>query len=174
MKISPSVAAAGALLCAAALPLPSRAADDAGLRLFLKHYVIATVGADDLSSTRYAAAFADLNGDGRDEAVVYLTGSSWCGSGGCDALVLTPNGTSYDVVMDATVTQLPIGVLETSTQGWRDITVAVGGGGMPGGEALMRFDGAAYPDNPTAPPAEPLTGQRGTVLIPETDEGQPF
>lgn len=38
----------------------------------------------------------------------------------------------------------------------------------------MRFDGTAYPDNPTAPPAEPLDGPAGTVSIAETDAGQPF
>jgi hypothetical protein len=45
---------------------------------------------------------------------------------------------------------------------------------MPAGEVVMRFDGTAYPDNPTAPPAEPLDGPAGTVSIAETDAGQPF
>ncbi len=39
-------------------------------------------------TTRYVAAFRDLNSDGVHEAIVYLVGSSWCGSGGCNTLVL--------------------------------------------------------------------------------------
>jgi hypothetical protein len=38
--------------------------------------------------TRYIAAFRDLNDDGTPEAIVYLIGKRWCGSGGCNTLVL--------------------------------------------------------------------------------------
>lgn len=41
--------------------------------------------------TRYALARIDLNGDG-SEAIVYLAGGQWCGSGGCTLLVLSPPG----------------------------------------------------------------------------------
>ena len=60
----------------------------------------------------------------------------------------------------------PITVLDTSTNGWRDLTVAVSGGGMAGGNALLKFDGEAYPSNPTVEPAE-MTEVLGTELLPE-------
>ncbi len=42
--------------------------------------------------TRYSAAFVGLSGRSKGEAVIYLTGQQWCGSGGCTALVLAPPG----------------------------------------------------------------------------------
>src|SRR5690349_9555701 len=55
--------------------------------------------------TRYTVAFADLNGDGRVEALAYISGGDWCGSGGCKLMVLTPVADSYRVVGDTTITR---------------------------------------------------------------------
>lgn len=117
----------------------------------------------------YAVKGIDLNGDGRMEAVIYLNGPVTCGSGGCSAYVLTPEGPGYREVMDASVTRAPITVLDSSTNGWRDLTVDVGGGGGPSGHVKMTFDGNSYPSNPTVAPAE-MTDKTGTVLIPENPE----
>lgn len=117
----------------------------------------------------YAVKGIDLNGDGRLEAVIYLNGPVTCGSGGCSAYVLTPEGPGYRAVMDASVTRAPITVLDTSTNGWRDLTVDVGGGGGPSGHVKMTFDGSSYPSNPTVAPAE-MTDKTGTALIPENPE----
>ncbi|MCB2049951.1 MAG: hypothetical protein KDE63_00845 [Novosphingobium sp.] len=124
-----------------------------------------------LGDLPYAVKGVDLNGDGRDEAVIYLSGPATCGSGGCSAYVLTPQGTGYRAVMDASVTRAPITVLDSSTNGWRDLTVDVGGGGGPSGHAKMTFDGSSYPSNPTVAPAR-MTDKTGTVLIPENPEMQ--
>jgi hypothetical protein len=52
-----------------------------------------------------------------------------------------------------TITRPPIRVLRTTTQGWRDIAVRVEGGGiLPGYEAVLRFNGAGYPSNPSLAP----------------------
>ena len=55
--------------------------DDVSVRSFLQYF-------DNSLKDRFVAAFVDLNGDGRPEAVVRLTSSHWCGSGGCTTLVL--------------------------------------------------------------------------------------
>src|SRR5260370_29926519 len=47
---------------------------------------------DDDKTTRYAAAFRDLDGDGTPEAIVYLMSNEWCGSGGCNTLILKRDG----------------------------------------------------------------------------------
>ena len=114
----------------------------------------------------YAAAGEDLNGDGRAEVVVHIRSRYYCGTGGCNAMVLTPDFEGYRVVMDASVTRTPIGVLESETRGWRDLTVSYSGGGYASDTALMRFDGLSYPSNPTVPPATP-TDRRGEVLLGE-------
>ena len=78
--------------------------------------------------TMYELAFADLNNDGQDEVVAYVYGSGYCGSAGCTLAVLTPRKNGYEVVGDTTVTQPPIRVLKTYTNGWRDLSVGISGG----------------------------------------------
>ena len=64
------------------------------------------------------------------------------------------------------VVRAPVRILTTSTNGRPDIGVLVAGGGTPGGyEALLAFDGARYPGNPTVAPARRIDGAKGTILI---------
>lgn len=118
---------------------------------------------------RYALAWHDLDGDGADEAIVHVVSSWVCGSGGCNTLVLTQAGPMWRKVGDISVSRSPVTVLESSTRGWKDITVDVSGGGMASGIALLKFDGEAYPSNPTVAPAEQAEA-RGEVLIAEEPE----
>src|SRR5580658_6642836 len=53
----------------------------------------------------------------RRKSFVYLSGRGWCGTGGCNMLVLAPEGTSYRVVTRTTITRLPIRVLATKSKG---------------------------------------------------------
>ncbi len=115
---------------------------------------------------QYALEEYDLDGDGRDEAIVHVISRDLCGSGGCTTLVLTRDGPSWRKVARVTVSRTPVAVLDTATNGWRDITVRIGGGGLAPGTAALRFNGEAYPSNPTVPPAE-MTDANGTVLLAE-------
>lgn len=119
-----------------------------------------------LHVTQYKRANADLNGDGRPEAFIYVTDQSYCGRGGCTLIVLTRHKGQYRPVLRSTVTQTPINLLATSTRGWRDIGVTVSGGGiMQPYMARLRFDGRRYPGNPTVAPAQPMPRKTGKVLI---------
>jgi hypothetical protein len=120
-------------------------------------------------TTRYNLVLVDLNGDGKPEAVVYVSGNSWCGSGGCNMLVLYKQKSKYTIVGDTTITRLPIRVLSTKKNGWHDLSVFVAGGGiLPGYNAKLSFDGREYPENPSAPPAVPLRSKSpGKTLIPD-------
>ncbi|MCH8615764.1 hypothetical protein LZ016_06575 [Sphingomonas sp. SM33] len=119
-----------------------------------------------LGTSSYMRADADLNGDGRSEALLYVTDKDYCGSGGCTLLVLSKKGGRYRVVLRSTVTQLPIRVLSTSTRGWRDIGVTVAGGGITRPYvARLWFNGSSYPGNPTVAPAIPLKRPSGKILI---------
>lgn len=115
---------------------------------------------------QYALAEYDLDGDGRGEAIVHVVSRDLCGSGGCVTLVLTRKGPSWRKVARVTASRTPVTVLPTATKGWPDITVRIGGGGLASGTAVLRFDGEAYPSNPTVPPAE-TTDALGTVLLAE-------
>lgn len=122
------------------------------LKTFLQGYLRDPDDGDD-KTTQYSYALTDLDDDRVPEAIVYLIGQSWCGSGGCTVLVLKRNGSSYKVVTHMTVARLPIHVLPSKTNGWHDITVWVQGGGIqPGYAAVLSFNGKKYPNNPSTVP----------------------
>lgn len=127
---------------------------------------------DDDRTARYAFAFRDLNADGTPEAIVHLVGKKWCGSGGCNTLILAPDGSSWRILANIRITRPPIYVLTDTSNGWRSIGVWVQGGGIqPGYEAELRFDGKTYPKNPSVPPARRLKGKPvGEVVIPSTQD----
>jgi hypothetical protein len=80
---------------------------------------------DDNKKAGYLAAFIDLDGDGKPEAVVYIVSRKWCGSGGCSMFVLKQNGTHWKSITRTTVTQLPIRVFEARSHGWHSLGVWV-------------------------------------------------
>ena len=145
----------------------------ASVKVFLQRYFAAK---DENKTTRYIVAFRDLNGDGKPEALVYISGPGWCGSGGCKLYVLTPTGSSWTIVARTTITWPPIRVLASSSRGWHNLGVQVGGGGIqPGYEAELRFDGKKYPANPSVPPARKVTKDApGTVVIRSNEDEKPL
>ena len=136
------------------------------MKKFLRTLDNETLGRD--STTRYILAFRDLNGDGTPEAIVYLTGKDWCGTGGCHTLVLTPHGSSWRVVANMIATRPPIYVLSDVSKGWHSIGVWSQGGSLePGYEAELRFNGKTYPLSSSVPAARRLEGKPvGEVVIP--------
>ncbi len=109
------------------------------------------------ADARYFAHAIDLNDDGQDELIVHVAGPSVCGTGGCNTVILTPQGAAYRLVADISVTNPPIRVAASRTHGWRDLVVELGGGGGPSGPVLLRYDGAHYPEDPSDAPAERLS-----------------
>jgi len=75
----------------------------------------------DYPDTRYALAWVDLNGDGRNEAVVRIMSRGYCGSGGCQMYVLSPSRRRWSLVGRMTITKPPIRVLNSRNHGWRDL-----------------------------------------------------
>ncbi len=123
--------------------------------------------------TRYVAAFYDLNGDEKSEAIVYLVSNRWCGSGGCNTLILARSGGSWRIVRNETITRPPIRVLKRTSKGWHDIGVWVQGGGVqPGYEADLRFDGKTYRPSPSAGPGAARAA--GEVVIPSAEDAKPL
>jgi hypothetical protein len=153
----------------AAAPTATSLAAPAGLEAALRGLY-----ADDGALT-YAQASVDLNGDGSDEVLAYVIGPMVCGSGGCNLYVLAREGAGWRVVTRTSVTQTPVGVLTTSTNGWRDLAVSIGGGGVEAGWVRLTYDGRTYPTNPTVPPATPLDGQPDvTTLIASEPDARPL
>lgn len=97
----------------------------------------------------FSTGYADLNGDGLEDAVVFLKGMQWCGSGGCTLMIFENLGDSYQLISKSSVTSTPISVAKTETNGWKDLIVWSRGSGL----VLMKFNGEQYPRNPSLEPA---------------------
>jgi len=162
------------LACCSAGALPAQpASGDDGVRAYLQERFHADRAED--RDARYVIARADLNGDGRPEALVYLLSSAYCGTGGCNLLILTPAGRSWRKVAELTIVNPPIRLLGSASHGWRDLAVRVAGGGSRAHEALLTFNGRSYPANPSMPPARALRrAVPGRVLISDGDRGRPL
>ncbi|PAP75525.1 hypothetical protein [Rubrivirga marina] len=101
----------------------------------------------DSTSTR--VAWTDLNGDGRDDALVYLTGADWCGSSGCTVLVFEQlDGIDADefgrfrAAAEISLVSGPVTVVEGRGY-WRDLVVD-----SDAGPRRLQFDGETYPMSP--------------------------
>ena len=142
-----------AVVCAGQQPQLSTESRQGALKQFLQKELDDPESGID-KTTRFTSAIIQSEGTTKGEIVVYISGESWCGSGGCRLWILEPNGGSFNVIGEMTIVWPPIRVLRTKSHSHYDIGVWVQGGGIqPGYEALMRFDGASYPDNPSVPPA---------------------
>jgi hypothetical protein len=162
-----------AVLCDGQHPHSSTVSHQGALKQFLREELgDPQFGID--QTTRFISAIIQSDGTAKEEVVVYIYGQSWCGSGGCRLWILEPGGATFKIIGQMTIVRPPIRVLRTKSHGHYDIGVWVQGGGIqPGYEALMRFDGKSYPNNPSVPPSQHLTGNvAGKVIITRNSEGE--
>lgn len=114
----------------------------------------------------YSRAWVDLDSDGQPEAIVRASSGAYCGRAGCTLFVLKREPTGLRQVSRTTITNPPVMVLSTSTNGWRDLSVLVRGGGVVAHHAKLAFDGRTYPSNPSVPPTRELAdAPEGEILI---------
>ena len=153
-------------------PLPIGGPDETVKEFLQKNLNDGRVGAD--KTTRFSSGVVKRKDGTIEEVIVYLSGQSWCGSGGCTLLILEPSDSSYNIIGRTSIVRLPIRILDSVTKGHRDIAVRVKGGGITSGyEALLQFNGKTYPNNPSVPPARRLTRKtRSEVLIPIQENSQ--
>jgi len=100
---------------------------------------------------RYVYGRVDLNGDGRDEVLVYLLGSVFCGTGGCNLLLFTRRPDGYSLVNEFPISRLPVIVSEQKTAGWSDLVRPESGGGVPASYVRHVFDGRRYVEKERTP-----------------------
>lgn len=104
---------------------------------------------------RYHYNFVDLNDDGQLDAVVFISGDEYCGTGGCEILIFKGGGKEFSLLTELAVSRPPIWVSVNKTKGWRDLVLLNSGGGIKSYYSILKFDGKSYPDNPTVEPALP-------------------
>jgi hypothetical protein len=126
-----------------AIAAPPPSLSDA-VHKYIYQHVTDVVGDDP-----FRFALVDLNGDDREDAIVLMSGSGWCGSGGCTMLIFRGVENGFDYVCSSTVTSAPIRVSKKTVRGWRSLIVFSKGKG----DVVMRFTEAArYPGNPSVQP----------------------
>jgi len=89
----------------------------------------------------------DLNGDHKKEIFVGFNGAYFCGSGGCTALLLSSSG---GLLSRFTVAEYPFIVLNSATNGWRDLLV--GTAAVQPSLRVLKWNGKKYPGNPSTQP----------------------
>lgn len=111
----------------------------------------------------FKAAAIDLNNDGIQDSVVLLDGDNWCGSEGCTLLIFEglDNG-EYRFASESIVASAPIYVLETTSQGWSDLSVYTNGQG----QVTMKWGGKNYPSTPSLQPTLKIDSRAATPIIP--------
>ena len=107
---------------------------------------------------RYLYNRVDLNGDGRPETLVYLSGLAWCGSAGCVAFVFQTVEGKYELVTQISGVETPVIVSRKRTNDWNELIGYVRWGEVEGHTlrdyyAVLQYDGRTYPDQfPGSPP----------------------
>ena len=128
--------------------------------------IVADLGTSDPEEVRYVADQFDLDGDGTPEHLVYLVGLATCGTGGCTLQIFTPSEQGYRRVADLPLIKTPVLVAPSSSGGWRDLVVHLGGGGMPSRDVLLRFDGAPYMKETFGDPTADVTPEAMEQSVP--------
>jgi len=109
---------------------------------------------------RYIYSRIDLNADGKDEVFVYLLGSFFCGTGGCNLQLFERADDGYALVNEFPITETPVIVASEKSNGWNDIWRYRAGGGAPANYIADRFDGERYVDAEVVPADESPAGMR--------------
>jgi len=116
---------------------------------------LAKTGDDPKSANPHQTAQVDLNGDGRQDALVLLQNPYWCGTGGCTMLVFKGTKSGFEFVSRSSLIRSPVLVSETKTHGWRDFIVEVSGSGATPRRVALKYTGSKYPLNPSTQPPLP-------------------
>jgi putative lipoprotein len=148
-------------------PEPAKSEEKHGQKSDLNQALLAYLaktGDDPKYANPHQTAQIDLNGDGRQDALVLLENPFFCGTGGCTMLVFKGTESGFEFVSRSTLIRGPVLVGETRTHGWRDLIVEVSGGGIAPKQVALKYTGSKFPLNPsTLPPlpkAQPLEGTK--------------
>ncbi|PAX52091.1 hypothetical protein [Brunnivagina elsteri] len=99
-------------------------------------------------SVRYYYNRVDLNSDRNPEIIAYVVSKHVCGKSGCPTMIFQKTAQGYKLISQTLVTNQPIIVTNTKTNGWQDIIFSTSGGGAKPNYWLVKFDGVRYPESP--------------------------
>jgi hypothetical protein len=118
----------------------------------------------------YRSAWVDLDGDGRQEVLVYMDGSLWCGPHSCDLFIFTPaREGGWRLLQELSVAKEPITLLATRSRGWRDLGFYYSTSLAPGERRALSYGRDGY----RLSPRRLRPREEGRVLIGDS-EGEPL
>jgi len=148
------------------------ARDMQGRKVDVKTYLQNYFRNDDVPGTRYSVASVSLK-DKKQDYFVYLSGMAWCGTSGCTGFLMEKDGYSYKIIQKFLRVRLPVIILNTRTNRWRDIAMPVAGGGIKKSyTVILKFDGKKYRYDLKAPQKE--LDSKGNITIPLNEIGKPL
>lgn len=98
------------------------------------------------ATLQFLSGYADLNGDGQTELLVWVPTPNYGGTSGYPLLIFGRLQRRLQLVSRIEQAWTPLILLRTSTHGWRDLVMQVGGGGEPMRRVRFHYDGANYPE----------------------------
>lgn len=129
----------------ASVPSDAARIDENSIRPAIEAYAR---GKNETAGT-YVLAGADLNGDGKAEALVLFTGERWCHPHGCPLAVFEKGTTGWRHVVTISRVRPPIRISASKTGAWRDIWAESGKedtkGKLPARTVLFKWGTASYP-----------------------------
>jgi hypothetical protein len=114
-----------------------------------------------LDTAAFRSATVDLDGDGNEDALVLLKGSTGCDDDGCRLLILRGSAEGFVLLSASAGASAPIRVSADARHEWKTLIVHSKGRG----DVLMRFDGSRYPANASLAPRAPRADVNAARVI---------
>lgn len=130
---------------------------NAALQSAVKAFLSSKGTTVEITNGAYGYNLVDLNGDGVQDALVYLVSTSFCNGDKCTLLVATGEaGGKFKVHSMIKGLGTPVLVSATNTKGWADFVTQLFDEKGTATSVKLAFDGSKYPDSPTASNVKPL------------------
>jgi hypothetical protein len=101
------------------------------------------------SNDSYTYNYVDLNGDGKPEVIVYLSGRYFCGTGGCQVLIFKLVGKEYKSLSGMGLVRPPFIVTEAKSNKYKNLVMYSRNYGVRKGDYgdfySFNFNGKNYP-----------------------------
>jgi hypothetical protein len=137
---------------------------DSSLNAFLRRAIIRELGNECSGELKFVSRQADLDGDGRLEILAWVPTDGCGGTSGYPLLIFRRGARGLRLVSDIDQLWTPLIVLRSSRNGWRDIVMQEGGGGVRMHYILLRHTGRRYTKIDRSSATSAMI-RRGRVLI---------
>lgn len=115
---------------------------------------------------RHVVERIDLNGDGKDDALVLLQSRRHCSARGCTLLVFERVGDAFELHSRLLLGRTPLIAAESHTGGWRDLVAPMTSPTAGMRLMVVKHTTRGYPDDPAQLAAVPATREvRGRILF---------